>query len=684
MKTTWLLLLALLVSAPAGAPPVPRGILKLRVVPPPGQSVPREIAVRVRPTRQLQGLEDRPWEVTVSSPLHDGEWSGEVPAGRVDLRFQGAAVMPVYQWGVTVKAETTRDLGVVRLERGASISGWLRTVDEKIPTHSLQVSLEPESVGSTMTGPAGLAPRTLRTINLESTTRPWGFFRFDNVRPGRYVVRASDPGLPISRSEPIVIEGDRSVELPEPLWVTPQVELDVQAAPPLGPDRQPWSFILQPDRRLDEGETWRPMTGTGSSRGRWQVEGLPPGDYWLAVGLGADNAWHKEKVRLRLQSTPVRVGLSFIRVRGHLTWREGPLAAALDFDDDRGSASLRSDAQGRFSGYLPNEGPWEVAVSSEDLRFRLRLQDRIRAAKETSFAWLEIRIPDTALPVEVTDERGRSLSRTTVNVLGRIRNQVITDELGKLEIVGLKPGPQCLLAAADEFRRSEETPVVLQEGGATPPLRLVIPAKSWINGRILPRLGFASGAQVLAWPAGSAAGVPATFTDTDEDGRFGLYLPPGTRKVSLVVLPPGSALRMLDAELTRDRMLDVHVDTAGGTLVLEGLEDERDSKDTRDREPCDPAVREREALTMPRLLRRWADLQGTPQTPGHLVVPNVEPGPYTLCITETAPVLHRGVPPEGDARCVGGVLEAAGELALKLPSVSPLKPLAVSPMPGRP
>lgn len=663
MKIAWFLLLALLVPDPAVTPRVPRGILRLTLSPPPGQSVPRELAVRVRPSRQLRGLEDHPWEVTVSGPLRDGVWTGEIPAGRVDLRLQGAAEMPVYKWGLTVKEGETSDLGVVRLERGASISGWLRTLDEKIPTHSLQVSLEPEHVGS---GP--VAPSPLRTLTLESTTRPWGFFRFDNVKPGRYIVRASDPGLPVARSEPIVIEGDRSFELPEPLWVTPQTELEVLVSPPLGPDRQLWNFMLQPDRRLDAGETWRPLTGTGSSRGRWQVQGLAPGDYWLAVGLAGDNAWHKEKVRLRLLSNSVRLSLSFLRLRGHLTWRDSPLAASLDFDNDRGSASLRADAQGQFRGYLPNEGPWDVAVSSsEALRFRLRLQDRVRVPKESQFAWLELRIPDTALPVEVTDERGRPLPRSTVNVLGEIRNQAITDEFGKIDLIGLKPGPQCLLAAADLFRRSEKTPVVLREGDVAPPLRLVIPAKMEVSGRIVPRLGFGTGAQVLAWPAGSAPTIPAELAGSDEDGRFGFSLPLGARKVSLVVLPPGSALRMLDAEVTRERLLEIHVDTDGGTLLLEDLKDEKDSKDKKDREPCDPAAQERETLTMPRILRRWADLQGTPQAPGRLVVPNVEPGPYTLCATDKAPVLRRGTPPEGDARCVGGVLEAAGELSLKLP-----------------
>jgi hypothetical protein len=198
-----------------------------------------------------------------------------------------------------------------------------------------------------------------------------------------------------------------------------------------------------------------------------------------------------------------------------------------------------------------------------------------------------------------------------------------------------------------------------------------------ISGRILPRLGFASGAQVLAWPAVSGTGVPGELTGSDEDGRFGLTLPPGTKKVSLVVLPPGSALRILDAEVARVRLLEIHVDTPGGTLILDlpeqDLKDGKDRKTARDEDPCHPAARERNALTMPRLLRRWADLQGTPQTPGRLVVPNVEPGPYTLCATDPSPTLRHGAPPDGEPRCVGGVLEAAGELALKLPGDSQLK-----------
>lgn len=670
MKIAGLLLLAALASDAAGAPPVTRGDLKISVALPPGQSAPRELAVRVRPSRVLRGQENHPWEIALSSPLRNGEIACEVPAGRVDLRLQGTAMMPVYRWSVEVKPGETRLLDV-KLERGAAISGWVRTLQEEIPTHSVLVSLAPESVGS-----FGRSSRPLRTISLESTSRPWGFFRFAGVKPGRYVVRASDPGLPPVHSDPIVIEGDRSFEMPDPLWVTPPVGLEITVHPPAAPDGRPWNFLLQPDRRLDEGETWRPWIGTSSKLGRWQVQGLPPGDYWLAAGLAEDNVWQKQKIHLGIGSRSIDVSLPLVPVRGRLTWRGNPMTASLDFNDESGSAVLQADAQGRFQGYLPNMGPWEVGVASRELRFHLNLEDLVRPAKGASFAWLEIRIPDTALPLEVVDSRGRSLSRATVDVLGKVRNQMTTDELGRFALVGLKPGPQCLRASSDSGW-SEETSIALRGGDETPPLRLIIPDSLEISGRVLPRLGFAPGTQVVAWPAGSAPSVRGAFELTDEDGRLGLAFPPGTRKVSLVVLPPGSALRILEADVARERLLEIHVDTAGGTLVL-GLPEQDlrsaatwSSASRTPRDPCSTRADERDVVTMPRLLRRWADLQGTPQTPGQLVVPNVEPGAYTLCATDKSPVLRRGAPPPGDSRCVGGVLEAAGELALKLPVVQP-------------
>src|SRR6185312_1339269 len=47
--------------------------------------------------------------------------------------------------------------------------------------------------------------------------------------------------------------------------------------------------------------------------------------------------------------------------------------------------------------------------------------------------------------------------------------------------------------------------------------------------------------------------------------------------------------------------------------------------------------------------------------PGHLVLPNVEPGAYSLCIKASAD-LRQGKEPPADGRCETGILPPLGEL----------------------
>ena len=320
--------------------------------------------------------------------------------------------------------------------------------------------------------------------------------------------------------------------------------------------------------------------------------------------------------------------------------------------------------------------------------FRVALQEPVRAAKGLPRLDLLVRVPNTRLPVEVVDESGRGVPRAEWTVLGKRSFGDWTDEGGRAEVTGLKPGPQCLrVAQSDPPRKSAETAAVVQEG-KTPPVRLVLPDRVDVRGRLRPRLGAAAGARVLVWPAGSRGRVDAFSQSTDEDGEFRLALPPSLKRCDLMVLAPGSALRMTRAEVSRNRLLEIDLDTAGGTLILDlpGGAAPQDAGPLEPgyrapAEPCDPAARQAGALTTLHILRRWADLQDTPQTPGRLVVPNVEPGPYTLCATDSAPFVRRGAPREGDARCVGGVLAAAGELTLELPRRTPAAPTSTAPPP---
>jgi hypothetical protein len=242
-----------------------------------------------------------------------------------------------------------------------------------------------------------------------------------------------------------------------------------------------------------------------------------------------------------------------------------------------------------------------------------------------------------------------------VNVYGEIRNQGPADDLGRFEIVGLNPGPKRLLVGKlDPHRQAEEIPIQVKAGGRTPPVRVVLPNVLDLRGRVLPRFGSPAGARVIAWVDMEKGRIWTYGTTADEDGEVRISLPLGTRTANLLVYSPGNALRILKTEVRRERLLEMPVEAVGGTLVLEGLPDE----------VTEYPGPENRKLAQPRCLRQWADWQGTLQTPGRLVVPNVEPGPYHLC--PTAPWIGRGEAP-ADGKCVSGVLEASGELVLRLP-----------------
>ena len=656
MKTLSGLAVLAILAAAAGEIPVRRGFLHSRVTGLRGQSFPRELTVRVRPSLELAGQENPGWETTMSCPVQGMgmDWTCEVPAGRVDLRILGASALPIYRWGVAVRPGRTVDLGTWRLQRGASLSGWVRPSRKEILTHSVLVELVPLRVGK---GMIGLEPKPIRATLLALKSRPWGFFRFDTLPPGEYAVLASEPGLPRARFGPVRIEGETVTELTKPILLVPPITFQGRIVTNYEATGKTWNLALRPEPQvpnLDSGT----QAIKAKSNSPWKFTNLAAGTYTLTITTEEGRSfvtYGTQTIHLEPENTFSEIRISTQRVRGLVTYQGKPLAAHLNFGGNGSSFLTQSDEQGQFSIDLVAGTTWKIRVAALDGTFRLILQDPIRAS-----GWAEIRVPDTRLPVDVLDPTGRRVIGAQVQVLGKIPNQFSVDSLGHCEIVGLRPGPQQLQAiVGSPPRKGEIVTIDLKEGERTRPLRLVLPDVLDLRGRIEPPFGFAPGARVLAWPVDAQGQTTAWSTYTDEDGDFRLSLPAGLRKANFAVLAPGSALRLLEAEVSQTRLLEVHMDTHGGTLLLEMpdafTEDEKPK-------PGTPPT-----LTLPRLLRQWADSQGTPQHPGLLVVPNVEPGPYTLCATETTPLLRRGEPPAGNPYCTGGALEAGGELRLRLP-----------------
>jgi hypothetical protein len=651
-----LLVLGLAVVASAPAPSAGTGTLVARVEGPPGQSLPRELAVRVRPSLELVGQETLTWERTVSCPVRNGEWRCEAPPGRVDLRITGPAMLPVHRWGVTVPEGGTADLGTLRLWRGASITGAVRPNSE-IPQYPIQVDLL-----DTVSDPDA---KPVRTARLESGSRPWGFFRFDGVPPGYYALLVKDLNLPVLRYGPIKVEGDQAFDIPEPMLLK-RLSLAVEIHPPQDPNGRPWQvrYVVQPMLRIDRF----PLPQEASVDGSVYVRDLAPGDYRVVVTSEPPSVhWGEKTFHLGKEKQPLRFDFRPVRLRGSVLYQGRPLKASVTMwgEDTRSSFSFFSDENGKFEGYVPEEKAWKVRVAAPGIV--LTLQDPVPMTKLGGSATLEVRVPDTLLPVEVVDARGKRVVRSAVKMLDEVKNQFDQYEgsaPGPLEIVGLKPGLHRLVAIQDDpLRMTKEVEVTLREGEKKKPLlRLELPDVIEIRGRVHPRFGSPQGTQVFLWPAESPPGEPYQGRGSilGPSGTLSLFLPAPVVRFHAMVLPPGNALRLLEDRAVDCKTLDLPVRPAGGTLVLEGpgfLVD----------------VPERELgqlwkLSPAMMLRHWANLQSTPQSPDRLLVPNVEPGPYTLCPGSPF-TLHRRMPRPEETGCTGGVLKAAGELVLRLGGV---------------
>jgi hypothetical protein len=160
------------------------------------------------------------------------------------------------------------------------------------------------------------------------------------------------------------------------------------------------------------------------------------------------------------------------------------------------------------------------------------------------------------------------------------------------------------------------------------------------------------------FPALDQVGYSSGFeVVTGVDGSFKIELPAATQRIHLLVFAPGFAMRMLSAAVEKDRPLEIAVEPNGGTLVLEMPQISKGPP---------PLLAHGGAFTFPMVLQRWATLQGAAQAPeGRIVLPNVEPGAYSLCVGASTE-LRQGKEPLADGRCVSGVLTPLGELTLAL------------------
>lgn len=646
----------------------PAGSISGTVEPPRGEKDPGELSVRFQSTAE-PGRSPRFGEETAVCPIKDGAWKCSLPAGKLDLRLRARGFVSHFRWGVAVPERKNLALGPLPLQRGASVVGRVETAEGAFDAKACKVRLRPFSAGLAAS-PQDQERQERLSFTAEADGR--GFFHFEGVKPGSYVLAAEQPGYAPAEIYPVsVLDGSES-EVRQPLVLQKALTLDVRLEPALDPWNQPWSVLVDglsavpfSARRLGAAER--------AEEGRHVKKGLAPGGYRIEVQDSQGSAFHSAELTLSSGSTPLEIRLPVAWVEGTVSLGEEPVAANLWFGGQHGQERvlLRSGEDGTFEGALPRAGDWEVDVESAPLRIQRRVRGiRVQPPADGGAATVSIVLPDTRVSGEVVDEKGAKAPSSRIMALEIETGRpmiVEADEDGKFELRGIPEGPLTLVAEAADAR-SDEVLVTVQEDAPAGSVRLALRKLREVTGTVLSASGGVPGAQVIAFarnrqsPALLPRGIQAI---TGVEGKFSLKMPAGTTDFKLIVFPPGFSLVLQRIEGLPEEPLRVMVSTGGGTVGLKPLSEG---------DPSDPAT-ERLNLWLngasvdSNVLRAWAAVSGEANNlPAQLLVPSMPAGVYTACwssLAEAVNALQTAVPA---GRCATGTLAPGSALVLERPA----------------
>lgn len=618
---------------PSGGPTPPA--LELRFDPPPGRG-------------------DGMPKGTMSCPVREDHWRCALPRGRFDLRFTVEGWAPLYQWDVAVPPPELKDVARLDFTAGASVVGWVEPEPGAATPRECTVTLTPAGPGAVRDA---VVERRAERASLSTRASPRGFFQFPGVPPGRYGFEARAEGFAPSRIAPVEVGDGLELQLPEHVVLRRPVDVEVVVAPPLTPLGHAWQVELSGLPPATEA-----YKGPATPSGSWRQKGVVPGRYMVRVGAGEEGYWSSQEVDVAADARRVEIQMRVVSVTGKVVRGDDVVpGAVLWFGGRSGARSLRlgADDEGRFEGFLPEPGAWRLQVSLDGNTITLDDID-VPEPSGTPSVELTVEIPDTALRGEVVDERGQPVAGAEIRAVSLFASAVTgggvrspasarSDDAGVFHLLGLPPGD--LSVRAEEGKRASDWVAArLDEGGATPRVRLTLRDPGSWRGHVVAPSGPVGGARVIALPqldGRTPAGM--AHTTSAPDGSFDLALPGAVVEVTLVVTTPLGALRVQRVTGPPANGVVVFVDPFGGRLTLDW---------NGQGGPAQPLLGCADALVPVGLL---ALATGTPLDRGQLVLENAGPGPYRLCM---------GHPRLASAACVEGRLDPSGDLHLVLPERS--------------
>jgi hypothetical protein len=637
--------------------PLPEALeVRLSSVPAPADETTAQQASVQRP-------EPSPSHAELRCRIDEGTWSCLGPAGLFDVKLEAAGYAPRYEWGVSLKAAESTDLGRTALLRTASVFGRAVRRDGSNPPGPCRATLRPDVLRGAPEPDSESARQGETRFSVPLSLR--GYFQVVGVTPGRYVLAVECQAA--SGIRELSVQADSETRIDPPLLLE-ELTLDIAVTPKADPEGRPWQLTVDATapslRRIaDKAST--------SLDGRWARRGLTAGSYRVTVNSSDGTPWLQRDLELGAGSGPLSLRLASVRVAGRVMLGMQPVPARLVFFNDAAGGkpvTLTSDDHGSFQGLLPvapdvRETSWVVeAHVAQPLSIRRLEGVSVPSVAGGARAWLELALPTIAVRGTVVSEEGQPQRgvQVTFEDTSKARTDTATDDAGNFELPELPPGKYTVVAESDEGA-SERTALEVAEGSESE-LKLILKPSKRIPFYVVSSQGPVSDATVQVW---IPPGVPRFFTRTDQDGRFEVKLPTGTTEVGLTVGAPGYALKLTRMPISSgsDASPDANtitLDASAGTLVLD-LQPPGRALDS----PATPYLVHNGAIQEAGTLADWGTDQAGGSGDGPAVVEAIEPGVYALCFladpAELATLWLGALPSD---RCRKGSVERGRTLTL--------------------
>ncbi len=636
----------------------PAAIIAGRIEPTPSGLLPADIGIRFQSSPAPIGESSRSIPRTaLRCPVVERQWSCEVPAGRLDLRLAADGFVPYYLWDIGLAPGQTTDLGLLQLETGASVAGWIAQSQPDRDQTKARIALERQ-----VSGWQGDPRERLRldALTLHTRASERGFFQLKGIPAGGYILSVDKPGFATAKLPDISIGAGEETYLGNPIVLFPPAKLELFFDPPVDPAGMAWSVALGQLEPRSTVLTTREES-TASLEGFCQLQDLDAGTFLLEVNDAQGSTWVERWIDIEPEMTPLFVEIPVVPIEGRVSLGDEPLRATLAFGSTQGAVQIKltTEEDGSFKGYLPREGRWPVDVVFEEKTLLHQAIDpvevRRRPGKRTTN--VDIVLPDTLLTGTVVAEDD-PVPEANVAIMRdgeeKRREAVLkADDHGEFELRGLSKGTLLIKAYKDK-RSTSWIKVDLQED-LDPEIRLELRERIELSGLVLSSSGEVPGAEIAALPrmaGGSVTSLARALSGFD--GSFTLELPASSMVADLIVSAPGFAHQMVRVPVARESPSPamIHVDGGGGTLVMA---DEVVGSSNFGRSE---SVLQHNGTTLHlgTLITFLVPKMKVSTRAGSLALLDMAPGEYRLCVAS-------------GAKCDVGFLPPQGELALRLGSV---------------